>query len=107
MTVTPQEWLSTRRPVPPPALRARLVEALGPAGGLPSADLGDTLLGAGEALLSKLLRDGRTDRQTALDLLAADAFVTYAFEAASDNPAPISERAERAMARISQLAGQP
>lgn len=83
---------------------ARLTETLGARGTEPAADLGEVLLSAGEALLSRLLSEGRTDRQTALDLLTADAFVTYAFEAASDDPARITERAQRAMARISHLA---
>ena len=102
--IVPREWLAARHPVPPPALSARLIAALGADGLAPTTDLGNTLLGAGEALLSALLRDGRTDRQTALDLLAADAFVTYAFEAESDDPSRISERAQQAMTRISLLA---
>ena len=104
MAVTPQAWLALRQPVPPTALMARLTEALGARAGEPAVDMGDVLLCAGEALLARLLSEGRTDRQTALDLLAADAFVTYAFEAASDEPARITERAQRAMAQISHLA---
>ena len=104
MAITPTVWLAARQPVPPAALVARLNDALGARAHEPTADLGEVLLCAGEALLSRLLSEGRTDRQTALDLLAADAFVTYAFEAASDEPARITERAQRAMAQISHLA---
>ncbi len=104
MAVTPRAWLASRQPVPPDALMARLNDALGARSTEPAPDMGEVLLCAGEALLSRLLCEGRTDRQTALDLLAADAFVTYAFEAESDEPARITERAQRAMAQISHLA---
>ncbi len=104
MTIAPTAWLAARQPVPPAALAARLTDALGARANEPTADLVEVLLCAGEALLSRLLSEGRTDRQTALDLLAADAFVTYAFEAASDEPALVTERAQRAMAQISHLA---
>ena len=102
--MTPAAWLASRRPVPPPALAGRLIEALGAEAHVPPADMSDVLLAASEGLLRRLLTAGRTDRQTALDLLTADAFVTYAFEAASDDAARITSRAQRAMTRISQLA---
>ena len=101
--LTPRGWLAERSPEPPPALAARLLEALGARATMPTAEVGLVLLEAGESLLSRLLVEGRTDRESALDLLAADAFVTYAFEAACDDPAHISERARHAMARISRL----
>lgn len=104
MAPTPRSWLASRQPVPPEALIQRLTAVLGARADEEVADLPEAMLSAGEALLSKLLCEGRTDRQTALDLLAADAFVTYAFEAASDDPSRITERAQRAMAQISHLA---
>jgi hypothetical protein len=42
-----------------------------------------------------------------LELLAADALVTYAFEAAADAPTLLSERARQAMMRIAALAPVP
>jgi hypothetical protein len=50
-----------------------------------------------------LLASGSTSRATALDLLAVDALVTYAFQAGADDPARLEERAARAMARIALL----
>jgi hypothetical protein len=43
-------------------------------------------------------------RAAALDLLAADACVTWALEAAADEPGTLAQRAEDAMRRITQLA---
>ena len=73
-------WLDTRRPVPPAALRARLEAAL---------TAGDVRLPEQLAALGRVLLDGvasRPDggRELALDLLAADALITYAFEAQAE-----------------------
>ena len=73
-------WLGTRRPAPPPALRAQIEQAVKNARlPLPAylADLGRALLGS---VASR--PDG--GRELALDLLAADAFITYAFEAQAE-----------------------
>jgi len=52
-----------------------------------------------------LLKDGCISRENALDLLVADALVTYAFEAASDaTPAAIIALGARAMTRIAAFA---
>jgi hypothetical protein len=67
----------------------------------------EAYLEAAERLLGALLRDGCTSRESALDLLVADALVTYAFEAASDEPSRIIERAHRAMVRIASFAVPP
>lgn len=104
MTTTAVEWLLARDPAPPASLAARLRSILGEVGdgAEPSAEV---YLRAGERLLAELLRDGCADRESALDLLAADALVTYAFEAASREPELLDARAQRAMTRIAALAG--
>ena len=107
MHVTPEAWLQARVPVPPPAITARVREVLGSRLAVPVADVTEVFLTAGEGLLALLLVEGRTTRETALDLLCADAFVTYAFEAASCDPERVQVRAERAMARISKLSTAP
>ena len=56
-------------------------------------------------LLARLLSDGCLTRRSAVDLLATDALITYAFEASSDEPATIEARAARAMARLSAMVG--
>jgi len=67
--------------------------------------IAEALLGAGESLLTAVLAPRSGDaRAAALDLLAADACVTWAFEAAADAPETISGRAEEAMRRIAAVA---
>jgi hypothetical protein len=98
-------WLDSRRPLPPAALRARIDAALGRDLLADADDVAEVLLAAGERLVRSLLGDEATSRASALDLLAADALVTYAFEAASERPAELSSRAATAMARIAALGG--
>ena len=97
------DWLSARTPRPPDALRARLDEILGGELHRDAAAASDCFLAAGESLAASLLGSRSTSRQSALDLLAADALVTYAFEAASESPRDITERAAAAMVRIAAL----
>ncbi|MBL0172610.1 MAG: hypothetical protein IPP90_18255 [Gemmatimonadaceae bacterium] len=96
-------WLAALQPAPPPALVARLTELLMPYLDWPQSRVSDACMAAGEQRLSALLRSGSTERVTALDLLAVDALVTYAFEVAADTPDQIESRAARAMQRISAL----
>ena len=61
-------------------------------------------LAAGERLVAELLRNDSTSRESALDLLTADALVTYAFEAAGEDASSIDAHAALAMRRISAIA---
>jgi hypothetical protein len=76
-------WLEARRPAPPLTLRAHLerraedIPGVGP----------DHLADAGRALLERVLAHPAAGRELALDLLAADALVTYAFEAQAERDA--------------------
>ena len=101
--MTVGEWLSGRSPRPPAALRARLEQALGDAWSAEDVDVTETCLAAAERLVSDLLRDNCTTRDSALELLAADALVTYAFEAAARSPADLVPRAAESMRRIAAL----
>ena len=105
VATTPAAWLIDRQRVPPEPLSARLREVIGAQLHESTGDVADVFLATAEGLLTTLFGEGRTNRATALDLLCADALVTYAFEAASDAPDRLGARAERAMMRISQLAG--
>ena len=102
--MTLREWIAAREPAPPPALAARLQDLLAERAGSGAAAAPEACLEAAEVLLATLLGAGCTSRETALDLLAADALVTYAFEAAAADPGRLEERAERAMARIAAIA---
>ncbi len=72
----------------------------------------DPLIDACDGALTGVLEKGEVGRAAvggdhhamANALLAADAFVTWAFEAAADDPATISARADAAMRRISDRA---
>jgi len=102
--MTLEGWLDARRPAPPPVLRARIETALGAHMHDEAADHAETLLVAAESLVRALLDENATSRGSALDLLAADALVTYAFEALSEQPAHLPRRAAEAMTRIAALA---
>jgi hypothetical protein len=101
------QWLDARRPSPPPVLAARIRELLGSDTRRDAGEAADVCLAAGEALLARLLRADPSSRDTALNLLAADALVTYAFEAAAAIPESLELRAAAAMTRISALAVEP
>lgn len=64
----------------------------------------EELLGAAREAMATLLQDGCLTRPSALDLLAVDALVTYAFESAADEPQRIDTRAHHALATIAALA---
>lgn len=105
--MTLARWLDARRPVPPSALRARIETALGSQLHEAGIDAAEPLLEAAERLVRALLGQDATSRDSALDLLAADALVTYAFEALSEQPAQLPRRAAEAMTRIAALAHGP
>ena len=95
-----ERWLAARADTAPDSLRRRLVDAIRAA---PAR--GDGALA--EQLLVRLLDEGCSSRLAAPDLLAADALVTYAFEAASEaddeSVASIDRRAAEAMRRIATI----
>jgi hypothetical protein len=97
------EWLATRVPAPPPQLMSRVRAALGRATDDDARFTTDRCLDAAEGLVAQLLRDRRTGRESAADLLTADALVTYAFEAAAHDPARLVDRAQGAMIRMARL----
>lgn len=82
------EWLDRRRPAPPEALRRRIDDAVGSA----AEPAGDTRAVPGHAAVLAAAALDRLDRvieapsgrAAALDLLAADALLTYACEAAAE-----------------------
>jgi hypothetical protein len=73
-------WLEARRPAPPAALRERLRDAVHDT----PLDLAAHLAQLGHELLASVAARPSGGRELALDLLAADAFATYAFEAQAE-----------------------
>ena len=97
-------WLASRQPPAPDALQARLAVLVDAHPEWEGVPLPDAMLAAGEELLQAVIAAPSKDRRSALDLLAADACVTYAFEAAADEPSRLVELAESSMQRIARVA---
>ncbi len=107
MTTPAGAWVAAHAEQPPAALRARLDGILNTDAAGADAPVADALLDAGQTLLAAVLRSGSTQRDAALDLLTADALVTYAFEAAADDPASLDARAGEAMRAIAAVVDAP
>ncbi len=90
-------WLDARRPAPPAVVRAHLEAAVTSAGNeLVEPALPDELARLGREVLARVTARPDGGRELALDLLAADAFVTYAFEAQAEaDVAGLAALAER------------
>jgi hypothetical protein len=91
--------------VPPEDLAARVREALGATATQEAEFTVVRCLDAMESLLVSLKDDDAAGRERALDLLAADALVTYAFEAAAESE-DLAEIAEGAMWRVGEVAAE-
>lgn len=105
--MTLRDWLRTRQPAPPAALLARMEEALGPLDADVRGEvLAERALVAAEQLLATVLDDPEGGRARALDLLAVDALVTYAFEAESAAGIDVEARGREAMARLAALGAE-
>jgi hypothetical protein len=93
-------WLASRTP-PAPALLAERLEVF--VRTAPAAPLHGTMTDALGALgllaLQASLARGETGDEVALDLLVADAFVTYAFEAAAEEGADVGRLAAELLTR--------
>lgn len=98
------EWISTAKPEAPERLVTRVREVLEASSRAPQAAVADALVDAAEILLREVLEEAEGPaRDKALDLLAADACVTWAFEAASDDPASLGDRAKATMERLARV----
>jgi hypothetical protein len=102
--VTLREWLAAREPAQPPALAGRIAALAAPFDST-DPDIAAQCLAAAEMALPPLLDAGEEQsRARAIDLLAIDALVTYAFEAAAASRDRVPALAGQAMIRLSQLA---
>ena len=99
-------WLAERLPSAPPLLAWRLDELVRAAP--PEAFRGsmtETMGRLGIVALDRSTARGETGDEVALDLLAADAFVTYAFEAAAEEDADVAGRAREMVELVSASEG--
>ncbi len=102
--MTLQSWLDARLPEAPTALRERIAALVAEHPEWESLPRQQALLAASELLMKEALAAAPKDRDAALALLAGDACVTYAFEAAADEPSSLRSLADEAMQRIARLA---
>lgn len=95
-------WLKGRRPEPPVDLATKLAECVdaAPVAVFAGESVAAVVGGIGTWLLQAALERREVARDAALDLLAADAFVTYAFEAASEEGADVAGLAGRLLAEV-------
>jgi len=105
--VTHAEWARQRAPLAPPALIRRLGAIFGSHPGWNSHGRAEAFQRATEVLARRVLAADGSNRSDALDLLTADACVTFAFEAAADDPATLGERARVLQQRIAALVPVP
>ena len=100
------EWLASRTPEAPVALLQCVRDLFMSQSDWEKLSRVDAFVEASEVLLRRVLVGGTVARASALDLLAADACVTWAFEAAADDPATIAGCAERATEGIAAIAAE-
>ena len=81
--MTVADWITTRSPRPPEALLERVMAALGADAARPAEDTANVCVATAARQLQALVDDGRFERESAIELLAVDALVTFAFEHAS------------------------
>jgi hypothetical protein len=95
-------WLASREPQPPATLAAKLVQciATAPDSAFANETTAQVAAELGLALLRGVAQRQRVAYDTALDLLAADAFVTYAFEAASDEGTDVTGLARTLLGEV-------
>jgi hypothetical protein len=109
--VTIADWIAGRDPAAPRALLERLHALLPEQPGVGTAPddavQPEVLIRTATDVVARLLRERATTRDSALDLLVADALATYAFEAQADDPDALDARCAWAMRHLSAIADGP
>jgi len=102
--MTAAEWIAAARPEAPEGLIARVQAVLGANPAWEKVPVAEALVESADALLRTVLAEGDgAPRDRALDLLAADACVTWAFEAAADDPGSLGAHATATMERLAKV----
>ena len=104
--MTVREWVAARTPSAPPALRERVASRLGESGGAPDAEAAERCGAAGVRLVDSLISSDCSARENAIDLLAADALVTYAIERAAETSADFAADMDAMVARVASIAAR-
>lgn len=97
------EWVAAHDDGVPRALAVRMLSAVAGERASGGAAVADELAGGAERLMRSALGASPMTRAQALDVLGADALLTYAFEAAADEPQQLAARADAAMLRVAAL----
>ena len=100
-----KKWLTSRTPPPPPRLAARLDAAVPDVSANSEDQMPRSLVESASALLRDTLAQSSTERNgaAALDLLAADALITYAVEAAAEDCEQFAAMTGEMIARLSAV----
>lgn len=101
-------WLESRTPKPPDPLAKRILGAIDATYSSDPATIAERLSAAAVASLRDIGSDGAAaeSRAAALDLLAADALITYALEAAAEDCGTFAAITDAITAQIAAL-GSP
>lgn len=101
--MTAAAWIAAARPEAPERLVARVRDVLAAHPQWEKAPVAEALVEAADVLLRTVLTESDgAPRDRALDLLAADACVTWAFEAAGDEPGSLGAHAAATMERLAK-----
>ncbi len=95
-------WLRGRSPAPPPALAGQLVTCVerAPDDAFDAATVAEVTGRLGIATLRTAVQRQAVAHDGAMDLLAADALVTYAFEAAAEGGEQVTALVRRLLAEV-------
>lgn len=101
--MTVDQWLARRTPEAPDALAARIRAILGDRLFADASTAREACMAAAEEQLARILAGQNTGRASAVDLLAADALITYALEHAAESAESVEAWAGDAMTRIAGI----
>ncbi|MEO7502991.1 MAG: hypothetical protein ABIW94_10185 [Gemmatimonadaceae bacterium] len=102
-----KEWLASRTPPPPPRLAARLDAAVSDVTVNSQDSIPRSLIESASAILRETLAQSNNERNgtVALDLLAADALITYAVEVGAEDCERFAALTGEMIARLSAVIG--
>ena len=105
--MTVRDWLSSRTPPAPAPLLDRLYQLLGPRADASAREAHRVFLATAHEALDEILSARRFRREGALDLLAVDALMTFAYENAAEqgmSAAELTDLARHGVATVAPLA---
>ena len=102
-----RDWLASRTPSPPPRLAAKLAAAVPASESSGPTETSRSLVAAAETILRATVDHPGDERNgtAALDLLAVDALVTYAVEAAAEDCEKFAALTDEMILRLAAVTG--